>query len=170
MDKVHFQLLRVKLIWKNHVEEFMGWRRETVTIPTLLFIPFMKLKTLKLKKIFYTLSCMFALTILSNCVTTSASLLGPVITAAKTGNIYQAGLSYTSNNVIKNQLGSTPGEYVINLISQDSDEDTQNPYEDGLILSINKSNKLKDIELSLNSKNDEPTYGDFLKAVEKVLK
>ena len=126
--------------------------------------------TLKLKKKFYTISYIFALIILNNCVGTSASLLGPVITAAKTGNVYQAGLSYTSNNIIKNQLGSTPSEYVVNLINQDSDEDTQNPYEDGLILSINKSNKLKNIELSLNSKTDEPTYGDFLKAVEKVLK
>ena len=113
---------------------------------------------------------MFSLMILSNCVGTSASLLGPVITATKTGNVYQAGLSYASNNIIKNQLGSTPGEYVINLIKQDSDEDTQNPYEDGLILSINKSNKLKNIELSLKSKNNEPTYDDFLKAVERVLK
>ena len=126
--------------------------------------------TFKLKKNFYTINCMFVLMMLSNCVGTSASLLGPVITATKTGNVYQAGLSYASNSIIKNQLGSTPGEYVINLIKQDSDEDTQNPYEDGLILSINKSNKLKNIELSLNSKNDEPTYGDFLKAVEKVLK
>ena len=113
---------------------------------------------------------MFVLMMLSNCVGTSASLLGPVITATKTGNVYQAGLSYASNSIIKNQLGSTPGEYVINLIKQDSDEDTQNHYEDGLILSINKSNKLKNIELSLNSRNNEPTYGDFLKAVEKVSK
>ena len=126
--------------------------------------------TFKLKKNFYTINCMFVLMMLSNCVGTSASLLGPVITATKTGNVYQAGLSYASNSIIKNQLGSTPGEYVINLIKQDSDEDTQNPYEDGLILSINKSNKLKKIELSLNSKKNEPTYGDFLKAVEKVLK
>jgi hypothetical protein len=124
--------------------------------------------TFKLKKNFYTINCMFVLMMLSNCVGTSASLLGPVITATKTGNVYQAGLSYASNSIIKNQLGSTPGEYVINLIKQDSDEDTQNPYEDGLILSINKSNKLKNIELSLNSRNNEPTYGDFLKAVEKV--
>ena len=113
---------------------------------------------------------MFALMMLSNCVGTSASFLGPVITAAKTGNVYQAGLSYTSNSIIKNQLGSTPGEYIVNLIKQDSSEDTQKPYEDGLILSINKSNKLKNIELSLNSQNNEHAYGDFLKAVEKVLK
>ena len=113
---------------------------------------------------------MFALMMLSNCAGTSASLLGPLITATKTGNVFQAGLSYTSNGIIKNQLGSTPGEYVINLLKQDSDEDTQNPYEDGLIFSINKSNKLKNIELSLKSKNNEPTYGDFLKAVERVLK
>ena len=126
--------------------------------------------TFKLKKNFYTINCMFVLMMLSNCVGTSASLLGPVITATKTGNVYQAGLSYASNSIIKNQLGSTPGEYVINLIKQDSDEDTQNPYEDGLILSINKSNKLKNIELSLNSQINKPTYGDFLKAVEKVSK
>ena len=126
--------------------------------------------TLKLKKKFYTISYIFALIILNNCVGTSASLLGPVITAAKTGNVYQAGFSYASNNIIKNQFGNTPSEYLVNLIKQDSDEDTQNPYEDGLILSINKSNKLKNIELSLKSKNNEPTYGDFLKAVERVLK
>jgi len=48
MNKVHFQLLRVKLIWKNHVEEFMGWRRETVTIPAL----FLKINDIKTKKKF----------------------------------------------------------------------------------------------------------------------
>jgi len=157
----------VKLIWKNHVKEFMGWRRETVTIPTLLLL---KLMILKLKKIFYTINCMFALIILSNCVASSASLLGPAFTVAKTGNVYQAGLSYTSNKIIKKQFGNTPGEYVVNFLKQDSDEDAQNPYKDQLILSINKSNKLKNIEISSNIKNNEHTYGDFLKAVKKVLK
>tara|TARA_B100000780_G_scaffold159764_1_gene111647 strand:+ start:279 stop:662 length:384 start_codon:yes stop_codon:yes gene_type:complete len=125
---------------------------------------------LKLKKIFYTISCMFALIMLNNCVGTSASLLGPVITATKTGNIYQAGLSYASNNVIKKQFGNTPSEYVISFINQDSGEDGQKPYKDGLILSINESNKLKNIELSLISENNEHTYGDFIIAVKKVLK
>ena len=47
---------------------------------------------------------MFILIMLSNCVGSSASLLGPAITAVKTGNVYHAGLSYTSNNIIKKKL------------------------------------------------------------------
>ena len=106
---------------------------------------------------------MLVLIILNNCVATSASLLGPAITVVKTGNVYQAGLSYTSSNIIKKQFGLTPEEYVKNVLNYDS-------HKDGLILALNKSNKLKNIELSLSSKNNEHAYDDFLKAVKKVLK
>ena len=34
----------------------------------------------------------------------STALLGPVYTMASTGNIYQAGLSYGSNRVVKNHV------------------------------------------------------------------
>jgi len=113
---------------------------------------------------------MFILIMLSNCVGSSASLLGPAITAVKTGNVYHAGLSYTSNNIIKKKIGTTPGEYIVSFLNQDSYEETQNSYKDGLIFAINKSNKLKNIKLSHNSKINEYTYDDFLKAVKKVLK
>ena len=39
--------------------------------------------------------------ILTNCYPPGAALLGPSITVATTGNIYQAGLSYSSGQVLK---------------------------------------------------------------------
>ncbi len=41
------------------------------------------------------------LLILTNCAAPGSALLGPSITVARTGNIYQAGLSYGSSQVIK---------------------------------------------------------------------
>jgi len=49
--------------------------------------------------------------ILSNCTQTVA-LLGPAMTGAKTGNIYQSGFSYASSNIIKKQFGQSPSEFV----------------------------------------------------------
>jgi len=42
--------------------------------------------------------CLFFLT---NCVTPSSALLGPIFTGAKTGSIYQASLSYSTNKIIR---------------------------------------------------------------------
>tara|TARA_B100000035_G_scaffold82675_1_gene69346 strand:+ start:79 stop:387 length:309 start_codon:yes stop_codon:yes gene_type:complete len=49
-----------------------------------------------LKKIFL----LFSLILLSNCTTPSSALLGPIFTGAKTGSIYQASISYSSNIVL----------------------------------------------------------------------
>ena len=49
-------------------------------------------------KIFFILSLML---ILTNCAAPGAALLGPSITGARTGSIYQAGLSYGSSHAIK---------------------------------------------------------------------
>ncbi len=40
------------------------------------------------------------LILLSNCTTPTSALLGPVFTGAKTGSIYQASISYSSNMII----------------------------------------------------------------------
>ena len=50
-----------------------------------------------LKKILL-LSCLLLLT---NCTTPTSALLGPIFTGAKTGSIYQASLSYSSNKIIR---------------------------------------------------------------------
>ena len=43
-------------------------------------------------------SCLLFLT---NCATPSSAFLGPIFTGAKTGSIYQASLSYSTNKVIR---------------------------------------------------------------------
>ena len=49
------------------------------------------------KKIILILS----LILLSNCSTPTSAFLGPIFTGAKTGSVYQASLSYSSNILIK---------------------------------------------------------------------
>ena len=48
------------------------------------------------KKIFLFLSFV----LLTNCSTPTTAFLGPIITGAKTGSVYQASLSYGSNKII----------------------------------------------------------------------
>ncbi len=44
---------------------------------------------------------LFLTIIINNCTPASTALLGPSITAARTGSIYQAGISYGSGHIIK---------------------------------------------------------------------
>ena len=53
-----------------------------------------------------------SLLLLNGCVQPTA-LLGPAITAGTSGNIYQASLSYGTNQVIQKATGKTPTEHVI---------------------------------------------------------
>ena len=65
-----------------------------------------------LKKIF---AGLFLLFFLNGCVQSTA-LLGPAYTLASTGNIYHAGLSYSSNQAIENITGKTPTENIKSLV------------------------------------------------------
>ena len=67
---------------------------------------------MNLKKI---ITGLFLLFFLNSCVQ-SAALLGPAYTMASTGNIYQAGLSYGSNQAVKNITGKTPTENIKSLV------------------------------------------------------
>ena len=75
---------------------------------------------INLKSYFNIIGCMLILIILNNCAGASTSLLGPAITASKSGNIYHAGLSYTSSKIIKEELGSSPAEYIKTILKKDS--------------------------------------------------
>ena len=59
-----------------------------------------------LKKI---ITAIFLLSLLSGCAQ-NAALLGPAYTLAHSGNIYQAGLTYGSNKLIKEHTGKNPIE------------------------------------------------------------
>ena len=65
-----------------------------------------------LKKIIAGLLLLF---FLNGCVQSTA-LLGPAVTVASTGSVYQAGLSYGSSQVIKKMTGKTPTENIISLV------------------------------------------------------
>ena len=54
---------------------------------------------------------------LNGCVQTT-SLLGPAYTLASTGSIYQAGLSYGSNQAIKKATGKTTSENIQILLDK----------------------------------------------------
>ena len=61
------------------------------------------------------------LTTLSGCVQSSA-FLGPAVTGASTGNAYQAGLSLSSNLVVKKATGKTTIENFQELLIQKKDD------------------------------------------------
>ena len=65
-----------------------------------------------LKKI---IAGLFLLIFLNGCVQ-SAALLGPAFTLASSGNIYQAGLSYGSNQAVKKITGKSPTENIESLV------------------------------------------------------
>ena len=67
---------------------------------------------MSLKKIF---AGLFLLFFLNGCVQNTA-LLGPVYTLAASGNIYQAGLTYSSNQAVKKITGKSPTENIQNLV------------------------------------------------------
>ena len=56
---------------------------------------------MKIFKIFFVIS---SLIILTGCIQTT-SLLGPGVTVATTGNVFQAGLQYGANTALKNETG-----------------------------------------------------------------
>ena len=56
---------------------------------------------MKVLKIYFVI---LSLVILSGCIQTT-SLLGPGVTVATTGNVFQAGLQYGANKALKNETG-----------------------------------------------------------------
>ena len=58
---------------------------------------------------------LFLLFFLNGCVQ-SAALLGPAYTMASSGNIYQAGLSYGSNQAVKKITGKSTSQNIKSLL------------------------------------------------------
>tara|TARA_Y100001970_G_scaffold7020_1_gene8069 strand:- start:11909 stop:12208 length:300 start_codon:yes stop_codon:yes gene_type:complete len=60
-------------------------------------------------------SLLISLIILNGCVESTA-LLGPAISVGANGNVYQAGLSYSTNTIVKKSTGKTPVEHIKNYV------------------------------------------------------
>ena len=63
----------------------------------------------------------FLLIFFSGCIQGTA-FLGPAVTVASTGNVYQPGLSYGSSKAIKKITGKTPVENLKLLLEPKKDE------------------------------------------------
>ena len=95
-----------------------------------------------LKKIISSILVMFFLT---GCVQNTA-FLGPAITVASTGNVYQAGLSYGSSKTIKKMTGKTPTENIKSFLdSKNSTVEKEERYDEFFVLvksQIEKKSKI----------------------------
>ena len=95
-----------------------------------------------LKKIIISI---FVIYFLNGCVQNTA-FLGPALTVASTGNVYQAGLSYGSSQTIKKMTGKTPTENIkIFLDSKNSTVKEEESYDEFFALvksQIEKKSKI----------------------------
>ena len=57
------------------------------------------------------------------------AFLGPAVTVGTTGNVYQAGLSYSSNYVIKETTGKTTIEHISQFLDSKKFIDTKKELE-----------------------------------------
>jgi len=95
-----------------------------------------------LKKI---IAGLFLIFFLNGCVQNTA-LLGPAYTMASTGNIYQAGLTYGSNQAVKKITGKSPTENIKSLTnSKKSKIDEEQNYDEFFALVKNRIEKTSKI-------------------------
>ena len=73
---------------------------------------------MKILKIFFINSCLI---FLSGCLQTT-SLLGPGITVATTGNVFQAGLQFGANSVIKEETGKDVLSHIKDKVDKTNDK------------------------------------------------
>ena len=97
---------------------------------------------MSLKKIF---AGLFLLFFLNGCVQSTA-LLGPAYTLAGTGNIYQAGLSYGSNQAVTKITGKSPTENIKSFTDRKKSKiDEEQNYDEFIALVKNKIEKTSKI-------------------------
>ena len=88
---------------------------------------------------------LFLLFFLNGCVQNTA-LLGPAYTMASTGNIYQAGLTYGSNQAVKKITGKSATENIKSLTgSKKSKIDEEQNYDEFFALVKNRIEKTSKI-------------------------
>ena len=83
----------------------------------------------------------FVMCFLTGCLQNTA-FLGPAITVASTGNIYQAGLSYGSSITVKKVTGKTPTENIKSFLdSKNSTAEKEESYNEFSVLAKSQSEK-----------------------------
>jgi hypothetical protein len=97
---------------------------------------------MSLKKIF---AGLFLLFFFNGCVQSTA-LLGPAYTLASNGNVYQAGLTYGSNQAITKITGKSPAENIKSFTDRKKSKiDEEQNYDEFIALVKNKIEKTSKI-------------------------
>ena len=90
----------------------------------------------------------FVMCFLTGCLQSTA-FLGPAITVASSGSIYQAGLSYGSSEAIKKVTGKTPTENIKSFLdSKKSTAKEEESYDEFFVLvksQIEKKSKISNL-------------------------
>ena len=97
-----------------------------------------------LKKV---ISSIFVIFFLTGCLQNTV-FLGPAVTIASTGSVYQAGLSYGSGKAITKITGKTPIENIKNLLEKDEDKEKNIKKANNffkMVKKINKSSSIKNL-------------------------
>ena len=82
---------------------------------------------------------------LNSCVESTA-FFGPAITVGTSGNVYQAGLSYGSNQLVKETTGKSTFEHMSDFIDSKKFKDTKKKI-------INRKNKLEETFENIEKKS-----------------
>ena len=98
---------------------------------------------MKFQKIYF-LAIIFIF--LSGCIQSTA-LLGPGVTFATTGNVFQAGLQYGANTAIKKETGKDPLSHVKDVVENNS---KKKKFENKFINLVEKRFNITRQKLSLN--------------------
>ena len=98
-----------------------------------------------LKKIIISAFAMFFLT---GCLQNTA-FLGPAMTVASTGNLYQAGLSYGSSQAIKKMTGKTAAENVKSFLDSKNTKVKKEEIHDEFFVLVKDKKKKKSNILNL---------------------
>ena len=86
----------------------------------------------------------FAMCFLTGCLQNTA-FLGPAMTVASTGNLYQAGLSYGSSEAIKKMTGKTPTENVKSFLDNNTIVKEEEIYDEFFVLVKDRIEKKSNI-------------------------
>ena len=89
----------------------------------------------------------FVICFLTGCLQNTA-FLGPAVTVASTGNVYQAGLSYGSSKALAKITGRTATENIKNFLEKNKDVEKQTENANNffkVVKKINKSSGIKNL-------------------------
>ena len=87
----------------------------------------------------------FVICFLTGCLQNTA-FLGPAVTVASTGNVYQAGLSYGSSHAIKKMTGKTTTENIKSFLdSNNTTVKEEESYDEFFVLVKDKIQKKSNI-------------------------